>query len=334
MNFDIDFVVLWVDGSDSEWIKSFNSFLPEELSSKKIDVSEERYRDAGLLKYWFRGVEKCAPWVRKIHFVTCGQKPEWLNTDNPKLHLVNHSDYIDSKYLPLFNSEAIEISMHKIPDLAEHFVYFNDDFFLTNPIKPEYYFGKNGQINDSATFSAPRTTDYSYKLISNELFINENFKKSNAVKIYRQKFLNLKYRRRFFENLFYIHNDINKCFLDPSHYSQPFTKSIFEEVWNCGNKTKLIGTLSNRFRSPFDVNQYIFREWALLSGNFNPSNNHKGRNYFGLDRNIDEICNALLSSKFHEIVINDRSVDNYNEKIEKIKNTFEKKFPNKSGFEK
>ena len=128
MNFDIDFVVLWVDGSDSEWIKSFNSFLSEELSSKKIDVSEERYRDAGLLKYWFRGVEKCAPWVRKIHFVTCGQKPDWLNTDNSKLHLVNHSDYIDSKYLPLFNSEAIEISMHKIPDLAEYFVYFGAVF--------------------------------------------------------------------------------------------------------------------------------------------------------------------------------------------------------------
>ena len=82
------------------------------------------------------------------------------------------------------------------------------------------------------------------------------------------------------------------------------------------------------------MNQYIFREWALLSGNFNSSNNQKGRNYFGLDRNIDEICNALLSSKFHEIVINDRPVDNYNEKIEKIKNAFEKKFPNKSGFEK
>ena len=334
MNFDIDFVVLWVDGADPKWINDFNNYLPNELSSKKIDVSEERYRDAGLLKYWFRGVERYAPWVRKIHFVTCGQKPEWLNTNNPKLHLVNHSDYIDSKYLPLFNSSAIEISIHKIPDLAEHFVYFNDDFFLTNSVKPDYYFGKNGQINDSATFSAPRISDFSYNLISNELFINEHFNRRNVIKIHWKKFLNIKYRRRFFENLFHIHNDTNKCFLDSCHYSQPFTKSIFEEVWTYGNQKKLTGTLSNRFRSPFDVTQYIFREWALLSGKFNPVNNHKGRNYFGLDRNTQEICDALLSSKFHEIVINDRPVDNYNEKIERIKKAFEKKFPEKSGFEK
>jgi len=73
-------------------------------------------------------VEQFAPWVRKIHFVTCGQKPEWLNADHPKLSLVNHSDYIPQQFLPTFNSSLIEIYLHRIPDLTEHFVYFNDDF--------------------------------------------------------------------------------------------------------------------------------------------------------------------------------------------------------------
>ena len=57
-------------------------------------VSKARFRDYGVLKYWFRGVEKFAPWVRRIHFVTGGQKPEWLDTDNPRIHLVDHKDFI------------------------------------------------------------------------------------------------------------------------------------------------------------------------------------------------------------------------------------------------
>ncbi len=83
--FDIDFVLPWVDGSDENWIKSFNEYAPRE-KQKSLDFSAERYRDYGLLKYWFRGVEKFAPWVRKVHFITNGQLPEWLNLKNPKLH--------------------------------------------------------------------------------------------------------------------------------------------------------------------------------------------------------------------------------------------------------
>ena len=30
--------------------------------------------------------------------------------------------------------------MSEIPGLAEHFIYFNDDFFLLNPVKEEDFF--------------------------------------------------------------------------------------------------------------------------------------------------------------------------------------------------
>ena len=95
-NFPIDFVLPWVDGSDKEWQKEFNAHLTDDIRHKEIDINKNRYRDNKLLKYWFRGVEKYAPWVRKIHFVTMNQRPAWLNVENPKLHLVNHSDYIPS----------------------------------------------------------------------------------------------------------------------------------------------------------------------------------------------------------------------------------------------
>ena len=73
---EIDFVILWVDGSDPEWKKQKSKYSHD----SKDDDRPQRYRDFGMLRYWFRGVEKFAPWVRNIYFVTWGHLPEWLDT--------------------------------------------------------------------------------------------------------------------------------------------------------------------------------------------------------------------------------------------------------------
>ena len=39
-------------------------------------------------------------------------------------------DYIPAECLPTFSANTIEMNVHRIPSLAEHFVFFNDDFFL------------------------------------------------------------------------------------------------------------------------------------------------------------------------------------------------------------
>ena len=100
---EIDFVITWVDMDDPKWKKTFAKYSGG-IDNSNNSFSEARFRDHGFLKYWFRGIEKFAPWVRKIHFVTCGQKPEWLDENNPKLHLVNHEDFIPHQFLPCFNS--------------------------------------------------------------------------------------------------------------------------------------------------------------------------------------------------------------------------------------
>ena len=41
--------------------------------------------------------------------------------------------------LPLFNSHAIEAWLHRIPGLAEQFVYFNDDFMLWDSVSPSTF---------------------------------------------------------------------------------------------------------------------------------------------------------------------------------------------------
>ena len=136
----IDFVITWVDGNDPEWQKERNYYANVERARNEYNPA--RFRDWGVLKYWFRGVEKYTPWVNNIFFLTCGQLPEWLDTNNPKLKIVKHEDFIPAEYLPTFNSYVIEFYMHKIKGLSEQFVYFNDDMFVLRPIVSTRFFRK------------------------------------------------------------------------------------------------------------------------------------------------------------------------------------------------
>ena len=66
MSDKIDFVITWVDGNDPEWRMKKESFLPQVDNNMN---SESRYRDWEILKYWFRSVEKNAPWVNNIFLI-------------------------------------------------------------------------------------------------------------------------------------------------------------------------------------------------------------------------------------------------------------------------
>ena len=138
MDNKIDFVVLWVDDKDEQWREQKRKFSNEDINK----ITSNKYRDWDNLKYWFRGIEKFAPWVNQVFFITCNQKPEWLNENHPKLRLINHSDYMDKECLPTFNSNAIELNLWRIKELSEQFVLFNDDFFLLKETKPTDFFEK------------------------------------------------------------------------------------------------------------------------------------------------------------------------------------------------
>ena len=116
---------------------------------------DARYRDWETLRYWFRGVEKFAPWVNKIYFVTCGHVPSWLNLDADKLVHVKHSDYIPEEYLPTFSSHPIELNVNRIRGLSEHFVYFNDDTFLCRSIPKEIFYRDGKPVHQARERSGP-----------------------------------------------------------------------------------------------------------------------------------------------------------------------------------
>ena len=105
----IDFVITWVDGSDEEWLAKKRTFAENQppienqlsIERPRFDSSDLRFRnDFDFLKYWFRGVEKFAPWVNQIFFVTAGHLPDWLNLQHPKFKIIRHSDFIPQEFLP------------------------------------------------------------------------------------------------------------------------------------------------------------------------------------------------------------------------------------------
>ena len=165
MEENIDIVILWVDGEDPSWIENKRFWQKE---SGILDENKERYRDWGNLPYLFRGIEKYAPWVNNVFLVTDNQKPDWLNECYEKITVVDHREIIDKKYLPTYNSNAIEMNLHKIDKLSQNFVYFNDDMFLIDHTRAEDFF-VNGVPKDTAasTVLIPRHNQPIYKFIFN-----------------------------------------------------------------------------------------------------------------------------------------------------------------------
>jgi len=144
--FPVDVVYTWVDGNDEGWDNAREARLAALSGTAQTRESSGRARflDRGELRYSFRSLHLFAPWVRRIHLVTAGQVPDWLDTSHPMINVVDHRDILPADGLPTFNSHAIETSLHRIEGLAEHFVYFNDDFLLGRPVRPEAFFSPAG----------------------------------------------------------------------------------------------------------------------------------------------------------------------------------------------
>lgn len=143
MNYDIDLVYLWVNGNDPEWQLKRNAFIGKVNEDSSINC-KGRYVNNDELKYSMRSIDLYAPWLRKIFIVTDNQVPEWLDTSNPKIQIVDHSEILPPESRPCFNSSLIEHFIYRIPGLSEHFLFSNDDTFLNKHASPEDFFTPQG----------------------------------------------------------------------------------------------------------------------------------------------------------------------------------------------
>ncbi|MFB3979026.1 MULTISPECIES: stealth family protein [Microbacterium] len=140
---DVDMVFSWVDGSSSEFQRQRAARMKGYVVGDGDD-NAARYRQVDELRYALRSVHMYAPWVRRIFIATDSPTPEWL-ADHPKVTIVRSEEFFaDPSVLPTHNSHAVEAQLHRIPGLAEHFLYSNDDMFFGRPVTPELFFSGSG----------------------------------------------------------------------------------------------------------------------------------------------------------------------------------------------
>ena len=152
--FPIDAVIAWVDGDDprhrakrTAWMQGGREALFDDIAG------ETRYRQAGEIIFCVASILRFAPFIRKIHIVTDSQVPalddfltENFPDNNIPVEIVDHKVIFDGyeHFLPTFNSLSIETMLWRIPDLAEHYVYLNDDFTIISPVSRQDFFTDEG----------------------------------------------------------------------------------------------------------------------------------------------------------------------------------------------
>lgn len=327
---DVDFVVTWVDGNDPAWRAEKSKY-----DGTVVGNGACRYRDWVTFKYWFRAVEKYAPWVRYVYLITWGHVPEWLNLEAEKLRIVTHKEFIPQKYLPTYNSSAIELNMHRIKELSKHFVYFNDDVFLCRPANKTDFF-INGKIcyPSIGDYLLSRGNMVSYhKLLSifSELNKKNNIREGLANNC--EKWFSWKYGRGVLKNITLYRADGFLGMYHP-HLALPVCKQAFSEAWD--KYPSIDKTCANKFRSPMDVSHFLISIDQLLKGNYIPVDPKTLGKCVALD-STDEIEREFLGQNHKMICFNDS--DDYSEEqvayinaeLERILSVV---FPKKSSFEK
>ncbi len=136
----IDLVIPMVFPSDPEWEREYRE-------RNFVDATKHvRWRSWGTEELLVKCCMTFMPWVRDIHILLAreSQVQEWmkqlLKIENGKLKIHFHREFIPAEMLPTWNSATIEMFLHRIPGLADQFIYANDDMFPVAPLEAEDFF--------------------------------------------------------------------------------------------------------------------------------------------------------------------------------------------------
>ena len=327
----IDFVVTWVDDTDTEWQAQRNKYAGKNAE----DSAVYRFRDWGTLKYLFRWIEKFAPWVNNVFFVTCGHYPSWLNLNHPKLKFIKHEDYIPQEYLPTFNSNAIELNFHRIRELSEYFVCFNDDMFITNYMEKSDFFEKWLPKQIAWLSTIPTTNDiFGHIILNNINLINRHFSYKEILRKNKKKWYHFWYWPRVLVQTIFLQNYPYLVWFFDHHLPSPLLKTTMKNLrdkeFDALNTTSMA-----KFRTKDDVNHYVFSWYDICSDNFLPKNKNTGRCFTIKGENYIKIIDSINKQKYKMICINDTEhVFDFEKVKSKVITAFEKILPEKSWFEK
>lgn len=241
INFDIDIVFSWVDGSSAE----FQAQRARRMANYVVgegDDSAARYRQIDELKYALRSIHMYAPWIRRIFVATDSARPAWL-ADHPKVTFVpSEAFFVDTSVLPTHNSQAVESQLHHIPGLSEHFLYSNDDMFFGRPVSPSMFFSPGGI---SMFIEATTRIGLGYSDADRSGF-------ENAARV----------NRRILQNRFGMTTTRHL-----EHAATPLRRSVMQEMEN-EFPDEFASTAASAFRAStnISVTNSLYHYYALMSG--------------------------------------------------------------------
>lgn len=242
-NIQIDAVIPWVNGNDKKWQEKINQHLTDKIDFNKKKESV-RFNSIGEINICIKSIIKYAPFFKNIYLVTDEQIPDAFESlkalgksSGVNLEIIDHKVIFrgHEEFLPCFNSTSIISLIHRIPNLSEHYVLFNDDFFIMKKASIEDFF------IDGLPVLRGQWEEY-----------YENLK---IKKLYYQYFSSEKDKKRWEKGTLRksmqigakLANDGNKKFLKRFHTPVSMRKSILIDFFE-NNKETLKNNISYKFR--------------------------------------------------------------------------------------
>ena len=276
LNFPVDLVFPYVNSTVKTWQDEYINFCKTHGYEDRVKAfNNERYRDWGYLRYMFRGIDQNMPFVRKVFLILQDedQAPAWLQQD--QVEIVLHKDFIPEQFLPTYNSTTIEMFLDRIPGLAEHFIYANDDIYAMKPMMATDFFTPDGKVKigfRQRTLKAP--------LLQFDAVCNNCF---NMV----QRKLVLR--------------DTTPNYLTPFHEFVPMIKSHVTKVNELFHNEIEKGITP--FRAPTNHNQYIYSYYEFFTNNNDmPTRTYE---YMNMENNVEQVKSILIEGKTNTLVLND-----------------------------
>ena len=302
----MDIVISFVDCKDKVWMKSYlrtihkyNGFFPY-----------HQFYNHNTIKYVLRGIDEFIPYVNNVFIVVSNieQVPDYI--DQSKVKIVLHKDFIPEKYLPLFNSTAIELFLHKIPGLGEEFVYFNDDMIPISHISYDDFFKDGIPCISFNTEQRDKTPAYKHCVLS-------FYEAKNTVEILTDKEIDTK--------------DIELQI--PQHSPTSLLKSVCDEASNIERHNSLLDFYITNIRMPRNINQYYWADILYFKKQYTSSNI---KSYYTSTLDIKDVDIEEVKKENKFICINDYGSDEMS--LSQIDDIIQLKldtiFKNKSKYEK
>ena len=237
--------------------------------------------------------------------------------------------------MPTFSYHTIELNLHRIKDLSDRFVLFNDDTFIINETHETDFFLNGVPCDMGVLYPGYASKDsgvFSHILLNDALFFTKYFNIKEVLKTNRNKWFNVCYGKHLLKTIMMLPFPEFTGFL-LHHQPASYFKHTLEDVW-LAEQECLENTCKMKFRTKDDVNQYVFRYWQLGKGEFAPSNFFNRGNYVSVGEKSIDYIQTIVKSKYKLLCLNDADMEvNFAVEKNKMIKAFEEKFPSKSSFE-